>query len=217
MSIDLAVYLVTDPDQCAAAGRTVPDTVALAVAGGVTSVQVRAKDLAARAFVDLAVAVAAAVPAHVPVLVNDRVDVFLAARARGAALAGVHLGQDDLHPRDARALIGPDAVLGLSAATPAELAEATSLGALVDYVGIGAVRDTASKRDAPAGIGVEEVARLARGTSLPAVAIGGIRPGDVAELRAGGLDGVAVVSWICAAADPRAAAEELRRVWEAAA
>lgn len=216
MSLDLAVYLVTDSDQCTAAGRTVPDTVARAVAGGVTIVQIRAKDLAARAFVDLAVAVAEIVPAHVPVLVNDRVDVYLAARARGAALAGVHLGQDDLRAPDARALIGSDAVLGLSAATPEELAEADALGDLVDYVGIGAVHDTTSKRDAPAGIGVAEVGRLARSVTLPAVAIGGVRPSDLAALRAGGLDGAAVVSWICAAADPEAAAAELRGAWEAA-
>ncbi|MDR0417358.1 MAG: thiamine phosphate synthase [Propionibacteriaceae bacterium] len=214
---DWSVYLVTDSGQCRAAGRGVVETVAAAVRGGVSAVQLRDKDLDAEAFTDLAVATAAVLPATVPLIVNDRVDVFLAARARGAAVAGVHVGQDDLSVEAVRRLVGPTAVIGLSAATPAELAAAASSAARVGYVGLGAVRATRSKADAPPSLGVDGAVRRAAGCPLPVVAIGGIGPDDLPALRAGGLAGAAVVSWVCAAADPERAAAVLRRAWDGSA
>jgi thiamine-phosphate diphosphorylase len=210
---DLSVYLVTDSGQAARAGRTLVETVAAAVAGGVTTVQLREKTAPARHQVELLEALSAALPEHVTLLVNDRVDVYLAARDRGVRLHGVHVGQSDLHVDDVRRLIGPDAVLGLSAATEAQLAAAEGSAARVDYVGIGALRETASKADAPAPLGAERLGRLAASTRLPAVAIGGVVAEDLPGLRAAGLDGAAVVSWICAAADPRRAAAELAEAW----
>ena len=199
---DLSVYLVTDEDQCRSRGRDVLATVAAAVDGGVTCVQLRAKDADGGPFLT-----------QVPVIVNDRVDVFLAARDLGAPVAGVHLGQSDLPADVARRLIGDDAYLGLSAATPDELRAAREQGAC-DHVGIGVVRATATKTDAPQSLGVDGVARMAALTDLPAVAIGGVTAGDLPALRAGGLAGAAVVSAICLAEDPGRAAAALRRAWD---
>ncbi|MDQ1128350.1 thiamine phosphate synthase [Microbacterium sp. SORGH_AS_0888] len=206
MTIDLSLYLITDERAAASAGRGVLDTVRLAVAGGVTAVQVRAKDASARDLLALVHAVASAVPERVAVIVNDRVDVFLAARANRAAVAGVHVGQRDIPVDHVRRLVGPDAVVGLTAATPEELQDAAASPARVDYVGIGTVRETTTKLDAPAPLGIEGVIRRAATCPLPAVAIGGIVASDVAVLRAGGLAGVAVASAVGAAPDPTAAA-----------
>lgn len=211
--VDLSVYLVTDAAQCAARGRSVAATVALAVAGGVTAVQVREKDAAGRAFLDTVLEVAAVLPEHVALIVNDRVDVFLAARAAGARVTGVHVGQSDLPPQAVRVLVGEEAVLGLSAATPAQLRAAAASPAGVDHVGVGALHVTATKADAPPALGHEGFARLMALGAPPAVAIGGVLPADLPPLRAAGAAGAAAVSGICAAADPRAAAEEYARAW----
>jgi thiamine-phosphate pyrophosphorylase len=198
--IDLSVYLVTDPE--VVGDRALVDVVRAAVAGGVTAVQVREKSASARHFAAVVAAIAGVLPDRVALVVNDRVDVFLAARAAGIPVAGVHVGQDDLPVAAVRALVGPSAVVGLSATEPDELA--ATAGA--DYVGIGTIRATSTKPDAPPALGVDGFAARAALTALPTVAIGGITVADVAPLRAAGAAGVAVVSAICAAADPSAAA-----------
>ncbi|WP_306319989.1 MULTISPECIES: thiamine phosphate synthase [unclassified Streptomyces] len=212
-SPDLSVYLVTDPDQCAALGRTVADTVARAVAGGVTAVQVREKRAGGREFLRTVLDVAEVLPEHVALIVNDRVDVFLAARASGARVTGVHVGQSDLPAASVRQLIGDDAVLGLSAATREEVRAAAKDPARVDHIGIGALHATRTKADAPAPLGHEGFAELVRGSPLPAVAIGGVTPEDLPHLRAAGAAGAAVVSGICAADDPRTAARTYADAW----
>jgi thiamine-phosphate pyrophosphorylase len=211
--IDLSIYLVTDSGISARAGHTVADVVTAAVRGGATSVQIREKDAPAAEFLALVIEVAQALPDHVSLIVNDRVDVFLAARAAGARVAGVHVGQSDLPARSTRDLIGPDAILGVSAATPTELEAASDPEAGVDYVGIGAVHATTTKPDAPSPLGVDRFAELVASTPLPAVAIGGIGLDDIGPLRRAGAAGVAVVSGICAADDPEAAARDLARLW----
>lgn len=215
--LDLAVYLVTDSRQLLEAGHDPVEAVRAAVAGGVSAVQVRDKHADARDALAFVLALSASLPASVALFVNDRVDVFLAARARGARVSGVHVGQGDLPAADVRAMIGPDAVIGLTTSTPAEVADAAAHPARIGYLGVGAVHATSSKADAPPVIGVEGVGRLARAASVPAVAIGGITEGDLPALRAAGLAGAAVVSAICAAPDPRAAARRLAAAWEAAA
>lgn len=210
--LDLSLYLVADVDTVTATDRDLVEVVVAAVAGGVTTVQLRAKSLPAREQVDLVVRLADALAPTTPLLVNDRVDVVLAARARGARVAGVHLGQTDLDPADARALLGPDAVLGLSAGTPARVRAATAAG-LADYLGLGAFRATATKPDAPAPLGVDGVAALVRESGLPTVTIGGIGPADAAALRGTGVGGLAVVAAVCAAPDPRSAAADLAAAW----
>ena len=217
MSADLSIYLVTNTSQAAAAGHDLADLVAAAVAGGVTAVQVREKDADAGEFLDTVLKVAAVLPEPVALFVNDRVDVFLAARAAGARVTGVHVGQQDLPVAAVRALVGPDALIGLTANTPAELVAAGRELGRVDYVGIGSVHATASKADAAPALGVAGFAGLAGSTSLPAVAIGGVTVADVPGLRAAGAAGVAVISAVCAAPDPRAAALRLARAWAAAA
>lgn len=210
MSIDLSVYLVTDSDQVAATGRDITAFVLAAVAGGVTTVQVREKRAPAAAFLGTVIALADALPAHVSLIVNDRVDVFLAARAAGHRLAGVHVGQSDL-PLDAvRALVGPDAVIGVSASTPAQLRAAAG----ADYVGIGALHATRTKTDAPPALGHDAFAALVPHSPVPVVAIGGVTAADLPLLRRAGAAGGAVVSAICRAEDPTAAARNLRAAWE---
>lgn len=200
---DLSVYLVTDARLCGARG--VVETAIAAARGGATIVQLRDPDAPTRRLVEEARAlVAALAPFGVPLIINDRVDVALASGAQG-----VHVGQSDMAPADVRALIGPDAILGLSVGSDAELA-ASDL-APVDYVGIGPVNGTATKADAGAAIGVDGFAAFRPRIALPAVAIGGIKVDHTAAVIRAGADGVAVVSAICAAEDAKAATEDFVR------
>lgn len=214
-SFDLSTYLVTDSAQARAAGHDLVDLVYEAVAGGVTLVQLREKNMPAREFLDLVLRVSTAVALKVPVLVNDRVDVYLAAREMGARVAGVHVGQGDLPVASVRALVGPRAIVGLSASTEDQLYAASVRSAGVDYVGIGALHPTTSKKDAPEPLGHARMAELIALSGLPAVAIGGVGQDDLPLLRASGARGGAVVSAICGAADPREAARALAAAWAA--
>lgn len=208
----LPLYLVTDTALCAP--RTVARVADAAVAGGATCVQVRDKQATGRDLLGLVVAVAAAVGDRVPVLVDDRVDVYLAARESGARVHGVHVGQSDLPPDLVRHIVGPDAIVGLSAATGEQLASACSLPAgTVDYLGVGAVHATPTKPDHPAPLGIDGFALVTAGVDLPCVAIGGITESDAAPLRRAGATGIAVVSAICSAPDPTGAAAALLRAW----
>ncbi len=205
-AFDPTLYLVTDT--VLSRPRTVPDVVRAAVAGGVTAVQVRDKDASRRELYALTRAVRESLTGTgVALFVNDAVDVALLAGADG-----VHVGQDDLPPAEVRALIGPDRLLGLSAGSPAEMAATLALPpGTVDVVGIGPVWSTPTKPDAGTGLGPDGVAALAaqaRAAGLRSVAIGGIDATRVAAVT--GVDGVCVVSAICAAPDPAAAARELR-------
>ncbi|WP_369257242.1 thiamine phosphate synthase [Geodermatophilus amargosae] len=203
---DPALYLVTDTGL--AGPRGVPEVVRAAVAGGVTAVQVRDKTASRRELYALTLAVKEVLAGTGVVLfVNDAVDVALLAGADG-----VHVGQDDLPAADVRALIGPDRLLGLSAGSDDELAVALALPpGTVDVVGIGPVWSTSTKPDAGTGLGPGGVAALgakAAAAGLQSVAIGGI---DVRRAPlVTGVDGICVVSAICAAPDPAAAARALR-------
>lgn len=198
---DLSLYLIADVD-----GARGGDLVAItraALAGGATLVQLRAKTMHGGAMVELARALLAETrAAGRPLIVNDRIDVCLAAGADG-----VHVGQDDIAPADARALIGPDRILGLTASSPAEMRRFDP--ALVDYVGIGPAWPTASKETAKPVLGPEGVGRLARTLPCPAVGIGGIGPGRAGAVIAAGASGVAVIGALCQAPDPAAAARRL--------
>ena len=209
MTVDLSIYLVTDSQQLRAAGHDPVEAVLAAVEGGVTTVQVREKYAPGREILAYTEALAERLPDRVSLIVNDRVDVFLAARRRGARVDGVHIGQRDLPVDEVRELVGPDAVIGLSAGGAEYLAAAAASSVRIDYVGIGPVHATTSKADAAEPLGVTKAVELVGGAPVPAVAIGGITPPDVVPLRSGGFDGVAVVSWICGAADPGAAARAL--------
>ena len=212
MDIDLRLYALVDP--AVAGGRTLTDLAGL-IARSATLVQLRDKRGSTRAMVEEARGLRAVLePAGVPLLINDRVDVALAAEADG-----VHIGQDDMTAEDARLLLGRTAIIGLSLST-VQQAQAAPLD-LVDYVGIGAVYPTGSKEDASAPIGVaglREIVRVvrARAPEFPICAISGITSGNAAETIAAGADGVAVISALSRAPDPAQAARELRAVVDAA-
>jgi thiamine-phosphate pyrophosphorylase len=201
---DLSTYLVTDPDLCGRRG--VADTVLAAVKGGVTAVQLRDKDASARSLYDLTTSLLLALDGtDVPLIVNDRLDVALAAGAHGA-----HVGQDDLPVEEARRIAGPGLLLGLSVSTAEEMDAANALpSGTADYLGVGPVFSTLTKTDTSAELGVDGLADLCRRTEMPCVAIGGIHASNVAAVRASGVQGVAVVSEICTASDPAAAAAAL--------
>lgn len=215
-SLDLSLYLVTDSRLAAAAGHDLAELVREAVGGGVTAVQVREKNAPAREFLDTVLRIADVIPPHVALIVNDRVDVFLAARSAGAQVAGVHVGQSDLPVGAVRDMIGGDAILGLSASVCEQLRVAASSPARIDYVGIGALNATTTKVDVPPPLGHDGFARLVSFSRLPVVAIGGVERADMPVVHRAGAIGAAVVSAICSAPDPGAAAQELRAAWEVA-
>ena len=185
--------LVTDDRLMA--GRDLVALAREAVAGGATSIQLRLKQASPREQVALARTLVATLT--VPVLVNDRPDVAIAAGA-----AGVHLGPDDLPVARARAIAPPGFVIGASVGSVDEAAGAQA----ADYWGIGPWRVTTTKADAGDGLGPEGFARLV-GLSggRPCLAIGAVRPEDWPAVRAAGGSGVAVVSGILATADVRGA------------
>jgi thiamine-phosphate pyrophosphorylase len=138
-------------------------------------------------------------------IVNDRIDIALAIDADGA-----HVGQSDMTVEDARRLLGPDKIIGLSITNAVEMARADAAGA--DYLGVGPVYPQQTKADSEPPLGVEGFARLRALTRKPVVAIGGLKPDNSAPLIAAGADGLAVVSAIVAADDPEAAARAFLRL-----
>jgi thiamine-phosphate pyrophosphorylase len=204
---DPTLYLVTDPELARA--RALPEVVAAAVRGGVTLVQLRDKHAGARALLETARALQAVLdPLGVPLIVNDRVDV---AHAAGV---GCHVGQTDLPAAAARAIVGPDAILGLSLDDPDQVGEIDR--ELVDYVAYGPFAATATKADAGKPVGPDGLAAVAKRILLPLVAIGGIDAGNAAAAVRAGADGIAVISAIMAADDPEAASRALRAAIDAA-
>src|SRR5437588_9315343 len=202
MTLDLSLYVVVDPHLTG--GRDPIAVARAALLGGATMLQLRDKSASTRVL--LATArdlVALAHKRGARLIVNDRVDVALAAGADG-----VHLGPDDLPVTAARAIMGPRALMGFSAGTPEEARDAEVAGA--DYVGTGAIYATSSKPDAGAAIGVEGLVAVLRATRLPVVAIGGIRHGRAAPCIAAGAAGVAVITAVTRAADVEGAARALR-------
>jgi thiamine-phosphate pyrophosphorylase len=206
MAPDLRLYALLDP--AVAGGRTLAELARL-IAGSVTLVQLRDKHADTGAFVTEARALLEVLkPAGVPLLINDRVDIALAAKADG-----VHIGQTDMAPHDARALLGPGALVGLTIQN-VEQAQAAPLD-LIDYVGIGGVYATSSKDSNRPPIGPAGLVRIAqvvraRRPGFPVCGIAGITAGNAAEVIAAG--GVAVISALSLSDDPAKAARELRAV-----
>ncbi len=210
--LDLRLYAIVDPQR---AGTH--DLVALArrvVSGGATLVQLRDKRGETRIMIEAARAIKRALaPFAVPFIVNDRADVALASGADG-----VHIGPDDIMVGDARTLLGPDAIIGLSVKT-VEAAE-TAPVELIDYAGVGGVYATLSKEQKSAPIGTEGFARVAavlrrRAPNLPVCGVAGIDAGNAAAVIGAGADGVAVISALSLAPDPEAAARGLREIVDA--
>jgi thiamine-phosphate pyrophosphorylase len=176
-----------------------------ALEGGATIVQLRAPQWHKRAWLELARDLLPVTRHHaVPLVIDDHIDVALAVGAQG-----VHIGQRDLTPDVARKLLGPKALIGWSVSDEAQLDEANRMGDLIDYVGIGPVFATPTKPDASAALGIDGLAALCARSSYPTVAIGGIQLHNAADLMRARPGGIAVVSAICMAEDPRRAAAEL--------
>ena len=204
--IDVSCYVIVDVADAVARRHAPLDLLRAALCGGATVVQLRAKEIRARAFTTLlreALPLARAV--GVPLLVNDRVDVAFAAGADG-----VHVGQEDLSPVDARAMLGERALIGLSVTTPAEAGGVDA--DVVDYAGVGPVFTTVSKPDAAPAMGLEGLRESRARLALPIVAIGGVTIARVRDLVAAGADGVAVLSAISSAPHPH---EATRRIAQA--
>jgi thiamine-phosphate pyrophosphorylase len=209
--LDLRVYAIVDPE--VSGGHDLVDLSRKLAGGGVTLVQLRDKLSDTRVMVERARAIKAALGA-VPLLINDRVDVALAAGADG-----VHIGWDDMAPQDARRLLGPDAIIGLTINSP-QRADATDLG-LIDYAGIGGVYGTTSKQAKNKPIGPEGMARVIealrrRQPRFATCGIAGINASNAGPVIEAGADGVSVISALSMAKDPQAAARELLGVVDAA-
>ena len=197
----LRLYLVTD--QASLRGRTLADVVLAALKGGVTCVQLREKSLCTRDFVALALALQDLLAAFaVPLIINDRIDVALACGAQG-----VHLGQSDMPVAVARRLLPPQVFIGLSVETMDDVANAAMQP--VDYLGVSPIYPTPTKTDTAPPWGLDGLRHVRAATDLPLVAIGGIQLAQVREVLQAGADGLAVVSAICSADDPEAAARIL--------
>jgi thiamine-phosphate pyrophosphorylase len=200
----LALYLVTD--QASTRGRPLLDVVAAAVQGGVTCVQLREKHLNSRDFLAQAIALKAMLtPLDIALVINDRIDIALACGAQG-----VHLGQSDMPVEAARRLLPPEVFIGWSVETMSDVARAANLP--VDYLGVSPIFATPTKTDTAAPWGLNGLSQVRTQSDLPLVAIGGIQLGNAREVLDAGADGLAVVSALCSAADPTAAAQRFRKI-----
>lgn len=199
----MCLYAVTDSMWLG--NRTLPEVVKEALEGGATFLQIREKNLAYPEFVKLATEVKAVTDAyHIPYVVDDDVEL-----AKEIDADGVHIGQSDLALVEARRVLGPDKIIGVSAHSVAEAIEAEKNGA--DYLGVGSVFTTSTKLDAEA-VSKATLKEICEAVSIPVVAIGGIQKDNMLQLKGTKVDGVAVVSAIFAAPDVQQAAKELRRV-----
>ncbi len=224
-TLDISAYLVLGPENTL--GRPVGDVVAAAIDAGFTIVQVRSKVLGARDLMACAAEAARAIEAagaqdRVPLLIDDRLDVALACRDAGIKVDGVHVGQSDVPVETCRKYLGEDAIVGLSAAAHEmrryiETADMSQ----VDYLGVGPLHETATKPDC--GLdddgkiitrSLEELADLHRVSPKPIVVGGGVKAADLPGLAKTGVEGFFVVSAVCAADDPHAAAAELVAAWK---
>jgi len=200
------LYLVTDEKLCL--GKPLAEVVEQAVIGGVTAVQLREKNLRTRDFVQRAVQLKKILSAyHVPLIINDRIDVALAVGADG-----IHVGQDDMPYEYLKKIIPEQMILGLSVETFDQAAEAEKYK--LDYVSVSPVFLTSTKTELVKEWGIEGLRELAAITRHPLIAIGGINSSNAAEIIRAGATGIAVVSAICSARDPLIASRELRSVIE---
>jgi thiamine-phosphate pyrophosphorylase len=206
-TVDWSLYLVTDREL--AGTRPIENIVESAIRGGVSVVQLREKDCSTLEYINLAKKIKKiTVSSNVPLIINDRLDV---AQAVGAD--GVHVGQNDMPYREARCILGPDAIIGLTVETPEQAREAESLD--TDYLGVSAIFATPTKTDTINEWGIEGLKALRKNSGHILIAIGGLNSQNVQQIIRAGADGIAVVSAICAAPDPDRASRELREIIDA--
>lgn len=207
--IDYSLYLVTD--RPLSQGRSTREIVEAAVAGGVSCVQLREKHCGTREFIEQAQSIKSLLrERNIPLIINDRIDVALAVEADG-----VHLGQQDMPIDLAREISSGSLLIGISAESIEDALKAEQDGA--DYIGISPVFSTPTKTDTGPPLGLDGVSNIRELVSIPLVGIGGINHENGAAVIAAGADGIAVVSAIVSAADPAAAAKQLRDMVDLAA
>ena len=202
------LYLVTDRGLCG--NRSLEDVAHQALLGGAACIQLREKDVSTRFFVEEARKMKDLTARfRVPLIINDRIDVALASGANG-----VHIGQDDMPYAEARRLMGPKAIIGLSVETWDDVVKAEALD--VNYLGVSPVFATPTKTDTKGNWGLEGLARIKAYSRHPLVAIGGLNASNAEEAVMAGADSIAVVSAICAAPDPLLASREVNDIIQAA-
>ncbi|MCQ2342443.1 MAG: thiamine phosphate synthase [Paludibacteraceae bacterium] len=201
---DVQLCLVTDSEMCH--GRDLAAIVAAAVKGGCTMVQLREKKADTRTFLSRAYEIKEVLKGtHVPLIINDRIDIALAADADG-----VHLGQSDMPVEVARKLLGKDKIIGWSVETMEDIEKANQMD--IDYIGISPVFATSTKTDTAHPFGITGTRQAAAMSIHPTIGIGGIHRENAREVMECGIDGIAVVSEIMLAADPEQAAKELNKI-----
>ena len=202
--IDYSIYLVTDRDLMST--ETLEDAVEQSIIGGCTLVQLREKDCSSFDFYRTAVKVKEITDKYnVPLLINDRLDIALAVDA-----AGVHVGQSDLPATVVRKIIGDDKIIGVSTGSLEQALKAQKDGA--DYIGVGAMYATGTKKDANP-TSMEELKKIRESVSLPIVVIGGINKERIKDFEGIGIDGLAIVSAIIAQKDIVEATKELKTIF----
>lgn len=222
--LDISAYLVLGPENTL--GRPVADVVTQALEAGFTCIQIRSKVASARELIELTAAAAKAIEQAgksdtVALLVDDRLDVVLAAREAGVKVDGIHVGQTDIPFEVCRKLLGPDAIVGLSARADEMLEYVkTADMSLVDYLGVGPLHETPTKTDCGLAAdgtiitkSIDDLKELAQASPVPIVVGGGVKLADIPLVKSTGVDGFFVVSAVCGADDPRAAALELVSAW----
>jgi thiamine-phosphate pyrophosphorylase len=202
--VDYSLYLVTDRDL--SLGRPIEQVVESAVRGGVTVVQLREKNCSTREYIELAKRVLSILkPMNIPLIINDRVDVALAVGADG-----VHIGQSDMPYKEARRIMGEDAIIGLSVETFEQAIEAETLDA--DYLGVSAIFSTPTKTDIANEWGLDGLRKLRAQSRHVLIGIGGINPTNAKAVMEAGADGLAVVSAICSTPDPEQVSRQLSTI-----
>ena len=204
VEIDYSIYLVTDRDLMST--ETLEEAVEQAIIGGCTLVQLREKDCSSLDFYNTAIKVKKITDEYnVPLLINDRLDIALAVDA-----AGVHVGQSDLSATVVRKIIGDDKIIGVSTGSLEQALKAQKDGA--DYIGVGAMYATGTKKDANP-TSMEELKKIREKVSIPIVVIGGINKERIKDFEGMGIDGLAIVSAIISKKDISEATKELKTIF----
>jgi len=211
--LDISAYLVIGPENC---NCPVEEVIAAAVDEGFTCIQIRSKVVSAREMISILEKSARAINElgksdSVALLVDDRLDVVLAAREAGIKVDGVHVGQSDIPVEVCRKFLGVNSIVGLSASTE-EIISAVDVSQ-IDYLGVGPLHATDTKTDTGEVLSFEKIAELVKVSPLPIVVGGGVKLKDIPALASTGANGFFVVSAVAGAENPRLAARELVTAW----
>lgn len=224
-ALDISAYLVIGPENTL--GRPVSDVIQQALQAGFTCVQIRSKECSARDLISYTTQAASVIAEagksdSVALLVDDRLDVVLAAREAGVKVDGIHVGQTDIPVEVCRKLLGQNSIVGLSARADEMLEYVkTADMSLVDYLGVGPLHETPTKTDCGRSAdgtiitkSIDDLRDLAQASPVPIVVGGGVKLADIPLVKSTGVDGFFVVSAVCGAEDSYAAAKELVDAWK---